>query len=124
MEGTVAVVEQSWTFKRLTAEQREQWEGDGYVIVKDAISRAEIEELTAAVDWIDLESQREGRDPNSYYSPRNVPEKDDSFLRMVDHPNTLGIVMDLIGPNIHLIASRFMVRPPTPEPGLRWHEDG
>lgn len=52
----------------------------------------------------------------------NVIERDDAFLELIDHPNHLGIVMDLLGANIHLIASEFMVRPPTPEPGSRWHE--
>ena len=54
----------------------------------------------------------------------NVIERDDAFLELIDHPNHLGIVMDLLDANIHLIASEFMVRPPTPEPGSRWHENG
>ncbi len=51
-------------------------------------------------------------------------EEDDAFLDLIDHPNHLGIVMDLMGATIHLIASHVMVRPPTPHPGGRWHCDG
>ena len=53
------------TLKRMTSEQRQQWEDDGYLVIKNALSNDEVIELTREVDVLDLESQRQGRDPNS-----------------------------------------------------------
>ena len=112
------------TFKRLTAEQRQFWDDNGYLILKNAISPSEVAALTEAVDRVDVESQRQGRAANEFLNAMNVIEKEDVFLNMIDHPNSLGVVADVIGANIHLLLSQVLVRPPTPEPGTRWHCDG
>jgi len=99
------------TLKRMTSEQRQQWEEDGYLVIKNALSNDEVIELTREVDVLDLESQRQGRDPNSLLDVANIldnateglfePNSKRStkrlqnqpnltFLRIVDHSNHLG----------------------------------
>ena len=43
------------------------------------------------------------------------PEPSDTLLNLIDHPNHLGIVCDLIGPAILLSWAEAMVRPTQPE---------
>lgn len=118
------MLDTTMTFTRLTRAQRERWDRDGYLILENALSAAEVDVLVGAIELLDEESQRKGRDPNEYFMMPNVIERDDAFLDLIDHPNHLGVVIDLLGANIQLIASELMLRPPTPEPGSRWHEDG
>ena len=133
------------TLKRMTSEQRQQWEEDGYLVIKNALSNDEVIELTREVDVLDLESQRQGRDPNSLLDVANIldnateglfePNSKRStkrlqnqpnltFLRIVDHSNHLGLVCELMGAAVQLTLSQALVRPPTPLPSHRWHPDG
>ena len=139
------MAEQATALKRMTPEQRRQWDEDGYVVIKNALSGQEVEELTAEVDRLDAESQRQGRDPGSLLDVANIldtaveglfqPDLHDSgkrlqqepnytFLKVVDHPNHLGIVCELMGAAVQLTWSQALVRPPTPLPSHRWHPDG
>ena len=52
------------------------------------------------------------------------PEPCEAFLNLIDHPNHLGIVCELIGAAIQLSWAEAMVRPPSPTPAIRWHKDG
>ena len=112
------------TLTRLTAEQREHWDTQGYLVLPGVLATDEIERLINAVDRLDEASQRDGRAPDEFLSTLNVVEEDDAFLNLIDHPRHLGILMDLMGACIQLITSQVMVRPPTPHPGSRWHFDG
>ena len=112
------------TLTRLTPEQREHWDTQGYLVLPGVLATDEIERLINAVDRLDEASQRDGRAPDEFLSTLNVVEEDDAFLNLIDHPRHLGILMDLMGACIQLITSQVMVRPPTPHPGSRWHFDG
>ena len=129
----------------MTPEQWRRWDEDGYLILEGALSDSEVNDLTAEVDKLDAESQRLGRDPNTLLHAVNIidrateglfqpdraksgrilrPEPSDTLLNLIDHPNHLGIVCDLIGPAILLSWAEAMVRPPNPKPSNRWHKDG
>ena len=139
------MTERFTSLNRMTPEQREQWEDDGYVIIKNALSEKEVAELTREVNALDIESQRQGRDHNTLLDVANildtateglfVPNKDGNcrqlqkdpnftFLKIVDHPSHLGIVCELMGAAVQLTWSQALVRPPTPVPSHRWHPDG
>ena len=66
------MAEQAIALKKMTAEQRRQVEEDGYLIIRNALSDQEVEELTAEVDRLDAESQRQGRDPGSLLDVANI----------------------------------------------------
>ena len=133
------------TFKRMSPEQKSQWDNDGYLVIKNALSAEEVAELTAEVDRLDEASQRLGRNPDLMLDAVNIidaateglfqPEQDnvgtvlrpepcEAFLNLIDHPNHLGIVCELIGAAIQLSWSEAVVRPPSPIPANRWHKDG
>ena len=131
-------MEQPSKFKHLTPEQREQWDRDGYLLIENALSKQEVEELIVEVDRLDEASQRQGRDQNAYLDIVNIvdraversnnkkvlqTEPNEVFLNLIDHPNHLGIVCDLMGAAIQVIVTQVMVRPPSPMPSARWHQD-
>ena len=139
------MAEQAITLEKMTSEQRRQFDEDGYLIIKNALSDHEVAELTAEVDLLDSESQRQGRDPGSLLDVANIldtavedlfqpdlhnpgkrlqSEPNFTFLKVVDHPNHLGVVCDLMGAAIQLTWSQALVRPPNPLPSHRWHPDG
>src|SRR5687768_6979491 len=114
------MTEQTLTFRRLTPEQWDQWETDGYLIIKNILSPDEVARLEAAIDRLDFESQAQGRDPNAYLSVSGAINRDDAFLDLIDHQGHLGLIMDLMGAHIQLIACQMMVRPYKAEPGSYW----
>lgn len=139
------MTERATTLKRMTPEQRRQWDEDGYVIIRNALSDQEVRELTAEVDRLDEESQRQGRDPGALLDVANIvdtaveglfqPDLHDpgrrlqrepnyAFLKVVDHPNHLGVVCELMGAAVQMTWSQALVRSPNPLPSHRWHPDG
>ena len=136
---------ETMTFQRMSPEQRQQWDEDGYLIIKKALSAKEVTELIAEVDRLDEASQRLGRDPNTLLHVVNIinaateglfqsvqgnagtilrHEPCEAFLNLIDHPSHLGIVCELIGAAIQLSWAEAMVRPPSLTPANRWHKDG
>lgn len=110
---------------RLSDEQSTRWEQDGYLLVEDALSAEEVATLVAVVDRIQLKHGPISGDPSAaVFNAFNVVELDDALLAVMDHPNLLGLIADLLGANIALLMSQIMVRPPTRRTALGWHHDG
>ena len=120
----------------LTDEQRRRFDEDGFFLVEDALTPAEIDELLAVVDARYAAHKRE-RDlgVDEAFQMRNVTATDPVFLRMVDHPRILPLVVDLMGVNVQLRTSHADVRPPqreevaahelgAPDSFFPWHSDG
>ena len=138
-------MKKTMTFKLMSSEQRNQWDKDGYLIIKNALSAGEVAELVVEVDYLDEVSQRLGRNPDLMLDAVNIidaateglfqpeqdnvgtllrPEPSEAFLNLIDHPNHLGIVCELIGAAIQLSWAEAVVRPPSRKPANRWHKDG
>jgi len=111
---------------RLTEEQRRQWAIDGYLVLKGALSRPEIDRLIREVDRLHRRhvTQNRDADPKKGIDRRNVMEDSDAFVGLIDHPATFGVVLDLIGPYIQLSMSEVIVRPPNPDFKGYIHTDG
>lgn len=120
----------------LTDEQRRRFDEDGFFLVEDTLTPAEIDELLAVVDARYAAHKRE-RDlgVDEAFQMRNVAATDPVFLRMVDHPRILPLVVDLMGVNVQLRTSHADVRPPqreevaahelgAPDSFFPWHSDG
>ncbi|MES2462524.1 MAG: phytanoyl-CoA dioxygenase family protein [Armatimonadota bacterium] len=119
-------------FTRLTPEQKRQFDDEGYLIVRNALSSEEVAALTAAGDALIGSSTSENRQPHPsglYDSFRNCIAMDPTFLMLLQHPRTFPLIVELFGPNIHLITSHLIYKLPSP-PGtasdtalLGWHRD-
>jgi ectoine hydroxylase-related dioxygenase (phytanoyl-CoA dioxygenase family) len=129
----------------MTSQQTEQWEEEGYFVVKGALSDAETKGLLGEVDRLDQESQRLGRDPDTLLDVANIidtaaealfsPEQgntgkrlqwepNETFMGLIDHVSTLGLVCQVMGAGIQMTWSQALMRPPTSAPAQRWHPDG
>lgn len=107
---------------RLTTEQRANWDREGYLMVRGALAKPEVDAVVAAVDRLlaAAPAGNEGKVLNAF----NVVEIETAFLDVMDHPSVLGLVADLMGTNLQLLMSQAMVRPPTSGMPLGWHHDG
>lgn len=120
---------------KLTTEQERQFEEDGFFLVEDALSPAEIAELLGVIDGL-YEWYRKERNlgPHDPFQMRNIVALHPVFKTLMDHPGMLPLVVDLMGFNIQLRTSHMDVRPPqpdstaeqalgSPESFFPWHAD-
>lgn len=118
----------------LTAQQRRAFDEDGFFLIEDALSADEVDALLDVVDrrYSQYKQQRDLGD--EAFQMRNCVAMDPLFLRLVDHPRILPLVVDLIGVNIQLRTSHADVRPPqdpsvaeqelgAPDSFFAWHSD-
>jgi hypothetical protein len=113
----------------LTAEERQQFETEGYLIVPDALPATQIERLLAAVDRLDAEERRNRLGPHDGLFYPNFVWRDPAFVELVDCPRTIPKVWGLLGWNIYLYHCHFGVNPPVAPDAdrskktLGWHQD-
>jgi ectoine hydroxylase-related dioxygenase (phytanoyl-CoA dioxygenase family) len=118
-------------FTPLTEDQRERFERDGFLVIPDALSEPLVERLLLAVDRCYEKGLREeGLNERGYWQMRNCLMEDEAFLPLLDHGAAVPLVAQILGPNIQLITSHLIVRPPCPEGTpldfrqTHWHRDG
>jgi ectoine hydroxylase-related dioxygenase (phytanoyl-CoA dioxygenase family) len=119
-------------FTKLTPQQHQQFNEEGYLIVRNALDEKTIARLIKIGDRLCASSLSEGRQSTSdglYDGFRNCIALDDEFMPLMTHPKTLPLIVQLFGPRIHLITSHLIYKhcdaPGTPattrSPG--WHRD-
>ncbi|MBI4552838.1 MAG: phytanoyl-CoA dioxygenase family protein [Candidatus Latescibacteria bacterium] len=120
----------------ITDEQRRRFDEDGFFLMENALTPSEVDDLIAVTDELDARYRREkGLKPDEPFQVRNVLAHHDLFLRLVDHPVMLPLVVDVMGCNIQIRTSHMDVRPTCPpEYGQQvlgakdsffpWHSDG
>jgi ectoine hydroxylase-related dioxygenase (phytanoyl-CoA dioxygenase family) len=101
---------------------------DGYVLLEGALGPEEVERLLAGVDrtWT---QHRGGVPPTSGAAALHLLAfcgREAPFLELIDHPATLPLVVELLGPNIFMYHCHLDVHPPEPEVRRTWmwHQDG
>ncbi len=95
---------------------------DGLAVVEDAVTAAELIELTEAVDRVYEAECADG--PLHRLAFAGL---DPSFLKLVAHPVTLPLVTGALGWNIQMYHCHLDVHPVTEVSELgkwRWHQDG
>ena len=127
----------------LTAEQREQWETEGYLIIKGALEPDEVEFFSSEIDRIrqvpgyepvrneDLPIGHYGWLPHAssleetgFMDRRDLLPYGKHFVDLIDRPNIFELVVDIMGPYIALSMSQAIVRAASPTfPGYT-HTDG
>ena len=98
---------------RLTARQLQQFDDDGFILIEEALTPGEIDDLLEIADEF-YERYRRERDlgPHEAFQMRNIVARDERFIRLMDHPAMLPVVVDVLGYNIQLRTSHLDVRPP------------
>jgi ectoine hydroxylase-related dioxygenase (phytanoyl-CoA dioxygenase family) len=116
---------------RLTSEQREFFDANGYLVVENALSAAECETYVELIDGLDRRVRDADRlGPGAFVEIRDALTKEPRFLPLITQPTVFPLIAELMGPNIQLNTSHTMVRPPQPpdtDSGFKridWHRDG
>jgi ectoine hydroxylase-related dioxygenase (phytanoyl-CoA dioxygenase family) len=112
----------------MTAEEREQFERDGFVIVPNVLTPDEVAFYAGALDRVYGEHEAQGKlaKDKSLHKLSAVaacPE----LAGLIDHPNAFPLVWSMIGWNIHIYHSHLDVHPPLTETKpfrFEWHQDG
>src|SRR3954468_13824826 len=105
----------------------------GYVLVRSVFDEREVEEMRGAIDrildgvaatehdrshtWagVDQSLQLKGFHDLTYH--------DGVFTRMVAHPRLVGVLTQLIGPNVQLHHTKMLVKPPEQGAPFPMHQD-
>lgn len=129
------------TAMRLTPEQLAAYHQDGFVVVEDLVSSAELEGLRERL----REYTHGGRDPGEIdiqVEPRiqrgelavehpgdgirkltGLVDYDDRFHALGLHPNILGIVQQILGPHLKMFRNALLLKPPEVGSAKGLHQD-
>ncbi len=97
---------------RLSPDERQRFERDGYLLVPEALSADQVRTLRAHVDRIYTDRLDGGFDPHAYFFFPNFLAEHDDFVEVVDNPRILPKVWGILGFNIYLYHAHFAVAPP------------
>ncbi|HEY8667050.1 MAG TPA: phytanoyl-CoA dioxygenase family protein [Tepidisphaeraceae bacterium] len=119
-------------FTPLGPEQRRQFEEEGFLILRGVLDKQLLETLIAAGDRLLASDRQENRqrEPDGLYDGfRNCIAMDDAFIPLLTHAGTLPLIVQLLGPHIHLVTSHLIYKHPDPpgtDPAIKpqgWHRD-
>jgi ectoine hydroxylase len=124
----MTVEDQVATAAAMRQEQRDQFERDGYLVVRGALSEAEVAFYADALDRVYAAEGAAGRlaadgSMHKLSAVANCPEA----VGLIDHPNTFPLVWSILGWNVHICHSHLDVHPQitVPKPyRFEWHQDG
>jgi Phytanoyl-CoA dioxygenase (PhyH) len=118
-------------FVRLTEEQRQSFDEDGFLVVRDAVDKETVERLVEAGDrraraFLD-KPELPGKEEYNHLDLRPGLLKEKALFSLLTHSPTMPLVVQLLSPNIHLHSLALIYkRPVSPEgtPFRRgWHRD-
>lgn len=114
----------------LTDSERQAFDRDGYLIIRDALPKDLVLELEQALDRVEAKYRPiYGLKPHQRFNHLDAIGEEDIFLELIDWPKTLPKVWGILGWHIQLYHSHYIVSPPLPEgyvrkePRLGWHQD-
>ena len=113
----------------LTEEERQQFETDGFLVVREVLPPERVAELIPVVDRLDAEYRPKMELADSeMLNLFDIIGKDALFLPLLDWPKTFAKVFGILGWHIQLYHSHMIVTPPLngAEPKrkrLGWHQD-
>ena len=114
---------ESMKFTRLEDEQREFFDRNGYLVVRQALPADMVQRVTAACDRIAQKDRKEGSRRTSL---DNVLPENDVFLSLLTWDATVPLVVQLLSYDIRLAKSHLIYKYPDPqdaEPSTNWHRD-
>jgi hypothetical protein len=104
---------------------RQQWEffeREGYLLLEEAISPADVRRYIDATDRIAADHLRDR--PGKAFTPWNgIAHLDPVFAELIDHPRHVGFAYDVYGELLKLHNSQAFIRPKG-KSETKWHNDG
>ncbi len=100
----------------LTDTQQKHWQEQGYLILKQVLSAAEIEILLAAIDPVIEDYVRQtpslhgSRFGKGAFTIIRAIERTDVLDPLTDHPHTFGTILSLMGPYLQIMGTQIYVR--------------
>ncbi len=118
-------------FARLSDADRQRFESDGFLVVRGALARAEVDALIEAADRVMARVGGEDRHTQSatYDCQRNVIAHGGApFERLLAHGATVALAAQLLSRNVQLHTSQLIVGAPEPQgacerAAIGWHRD-
>jgi len=128
---------------QLTDEQFEQYQSEGYVVVEDALSDETVDRVKTrlreythgdreparfqtqtepAVERGEIEVEDEG-DAVRKFEGLGMVEADDVFRSVAEHDRITDVAAQLLGPNLKLLRSAAMFKPPAVGSEKGFHQD-
>jgi ectoine hydroxylase-related dioxygenase (phytanoyl-CoA dioxygenase family) len=99
---------------------REQYDQDGYVIVRNVLDAELIGEASRHVEWV----AKNNPERRPEYLIQDLVAKDPFWVRLISDDRLLDVAQEFIGPNIALFASHYLSKPPGDGMPVLWHQDG
>lgn len=122
------------TTATLTDAEREHWDQNGFLLIRNCLDDAEVAGLTASMGA--LAEEAEGWSPEKrrlhtstagngkHVDLIGLPFLTDAADRLMDHPNLFGKILSLMGPFIYSPGMEYLERHSHNEQVLRLHTDG
>lgn len=112
----------------MTPDQRAAFDRDGYLVLPDALSQPELEQIRQAADQAEAqwraETTRPGTRSQTLHQVQAPIEYDERLLRLLWHPSTFPLVRELLGEDVAMIDNDLFLTPPqTPKTHADWHHD-
>ena len=113
---------------QLSAEQVDDFEREGFVLLPGALSPAQATALRAAVEREDASYRSEpGVGPHHVLNRHDLVARDPAFLELIDHPLAIDVAWRTLGWNVQLHHTQLVVTPPAPVGAhagpYGWHRD-
>lgn len=108
------------TFNEQQGTLREQFERDGYVIARNVIDDALVQEARSHIEWL-LRQHPDTRPEQLHHS---LMTNDPFWVRLVSDDRLLDVAEQFIGPDIALFASHYIAKRPHDGQAVLWHQDG
>jgi ectoine hydroxylase-related dioxygenase (phytanoyl-CoA dioxygenase family) len=108
----------------LTERQRRSFDEEGYMVVPNALTTQEVEQLTAISDQ--MIDQFERGENQHYVQRRPGIVEEPRFHSLLTHPTTVPLVVQLLSANIHLHTTAIIYKYPQEDSGETsrgWHRD-
>jgi ectoine hydroxylase-related dioxygenase (phytanoyl-CoA dioxygenase family) len=118
-------------FVQLKPEQRQSFDDDGYLVVRDALDEETVDRVIKASDRLAESFLRkpevQDRPEYNHLDLRPGLLREEALFALVTHSSTVPLVVQLLSPNIHLHSTALIYkRPESPDaPSFRrgWHRD-
>ena len=111
---------EDWLDHQLTDDEAAQFERDGYLVIKGALSAEQTARLSAAVDRVSTQVTADFEvSPSDWYNLLDFLGLDDAFFELIDHPRTFPKLWRILGWNLQIYHAHMIVGPALPADGIQ-----